>query len=160
MNNISLIGRLVKDPELKNLSGGSSICNFMLAVDREYKDSNGQKVTDFIPCLAWSPAGKVVAQYFKKGDLIGCVGRLESRSYETESGEKKTYYAVNVNKVDFIQGKSGNSNSNARAEQAAPQAPQAPQKKIEPSSSTSEIADDYNENVTFDELDLPFDIPD
>ena len=134
MNNISLIGRLVKDPEVKALSE-KKVANFMIAVDREYKDADGQKVSDFIPCLAWSPVAEIIEKYFKKGTPIGIVGRLESRSYTDSAGNNKTFYSVNAQRVDFIQSK--NSSNNA--------APVAPKKQID-----TTVDDDSN---------LPFPIP-
>lgn len=142
MNNIALIGRLTRDAEIKTLSTGKKIANFTVAVDREYKDADGNKITDFIPCLAWSPTAELIEKYFKKGDAIGIVGRLESRDYTDKDGNHKTFYSVNVMRVDFIQGRSNTNNSAA---------PVAPQKKIDPN---------VNEEGVIEDDSLPFQIPD
>lgn len=106
MNNCNFIGRLTKDPEAKTTANQKTLCNFTIAVDREHKDTNGNKITDFIPCIAWSPTAEIVFKYFHKGNLIGVNGRFESRSGEDTNGNKRTYYSISVNHIDFIQGKS------------------------------------------------------
>jgi single-strand DNA-binding protein len=104
MNSCNFIGRLTKDPEAKSTANGKVFCNFSIAVDRGYKDSQGNKLVDFIPCTAWEATSNLITKYFHKGDLIGINGRLESRAYE-DNGAKKTSYSVLVNNIDFIQGK-------------------------------------------------------
>ena len=132
MNNCNFIGRLTTDPEIKEINNGKKLANFTIAVDREYKDGNGNKITDFIPCIAWDPIAGIVGQYFRKGNLIGITGRFESRSYEDSNGNKRIFYSIQVNHIDFIQGKSSGN--------AQETAPVAPQKKIE---STPDNEDDY-----------------
>lgn len=107
MNNCSFVGRITKEPELKSTSNGKNFCNFSIAVDRGYKDSQGNRIADFIPCLAWDPTASLITKYFTKGSLIGISGRMESRSYE-DNGTKRTNYSILVNNIDFIQGKGGN----------------------------------------------------
>jgi single-strand DNA-binding protein len=133
MNNCNFIGRLTKDPELKYVGGDNkSLCNFTLAVDKPVKDAQGNKQADFVPCTAWGKTAELLSQYFNKGSQIGITGRFESRSYEDESGNKKTSYSILVNNIDFVGGKS------ERKPQAP--APVAPQKKIE---ATPDNEDDY-----------------
>lgn len=134
MNNCNFIGRLTTDPEIKATNTGKSLANFTIAVDREYKDGNGNKITDFIPCLAWDPTASIVSKYFRKGNLIGITGRFESRSYEDSNGNKRIFYSILVNHVDFIQGKSSGN--------AQESTPVAPQKRIEPE-------DDYEDGLPF-----------
>lgn len=110
MNNCNFIGRLTKDPEGKATSNGKTFCNFSIAVDRGYKDSQGNRLTDFIPCKAWDPTASLITKYFKKGNLIGINGRMESNSYD-DNGTKRTNYSILVNNIDFIQGKSESKSS-------------------------------------------------
>lgn len=105
MNNCNFIGRLTKDPEAKRAASGKAYCNFSIAIDRGYKDSQGNKITDFIPCVAWDNTANLITQYFTKGNLIGINGRMESRSYD-DKGTKRTTYSILVISIDFIQGKS------------------------------------------------------
>ena len=114
MNNCNFVGRLTKEPELKATSSGKSVCNFSIAVDRGYKDSQGNRVADFIPCVAWDPIASLIVNNFSKGNNIGVTGRLESRSYEDIDGNKRTIYSILVNNIDFIQGNKAPSKSEAQ----------------------------------------------
>lgn len=104
MNNFNGIGRLTKDPEASVTANQKVFCSFSIAVDRGYKGSDGNRVIDFIPCIAWDPTATLITKYFHKGDLIGVSGRLEISSWE-DRGEKRTRASVLVNNIDFIQGK-------------------------------------------------------
>jgi single-strand DNA-binding protein len=106
MNSCNFIGRLTKDPEAKSTANGKVFCNFSIAVDRGYKDAQGNKQVDFIPCTAWEATSNLITKYFHKGDLIGINGRLESNQYtDSQTGANKISYNVNVLSIDFIQGK-------------------------------------------------------
>lgn len=101
MNTICISGRLTRDPETAMTASQTAYCRFTVAVPRPYKDANGQKQADFIPCVAWKSKSGIVAHYFKKGDIIGVTGQLQSRSYEDQNGKKRTAYEVLVNEIDF-----------------------------------------------------------
>lgn len=105
MNHVSLIGRMTKDPEVKRTQSGNSVCSFTVAVDRKYKDANGQRQTDFISCTAWRQVADIIGQYFHKGSRIGLTGSLQTRSYEDQSGRKVTVTEVLVEEIDFIEPK-------------------------------------------------------
>ena len=107
MNSFNAIGRLTKEPEATTTANQKVYCRFSIAVDRGYKGNDGNRIVDFIPCIAWDPTATLITKYFHKGDFIGINGRLESNSYE-DKGEKKTSYSILVNNIDFIQGKSEN----------------------------------------------------
>lgn len=98
MNRVILIGRLTRDPELRYSSSGTAICNFTLAVDREYN----KEETDFIRCVAWRKMGETVANYVQKGRQVAVEGRLQVRKYEDQNGQKKTMTEVVCDKVHFI----------------------------------------------------------
>lgn len=105
MNKCSLIGRMTKDPEVKRTQSGNSVCSFNVAVDRKYKDANGQRQTDFISCTAWRQVADIIGQYFHKGSRIGLTGSLQTRSYEDQSGRKVTVTEVLVEEIDFLEPK-------------------------------------------------------
>ncbi|MGE7622064.1 single-stranded DNA-binding protein [Viridibacillus sp. NPDC096237] len=90
MNQVSLVGRITKDPELRKLQEGRVQTNFILAVNRNYKNQNGEIEADFVFCTAWGRLADNVVKYCGKGSLIGVSGRLQSRSYQKEDG-KRTY---------------------------------------------------------------------
>lgn len=104
LNQIVIVGRLVKDPELKETEKGRKVTNITLAVPRSYKNVNGEYDTDFIDCVLWTGVAENTAEYCKKGDLLGVKGRIQSRSYEKE--EQKRYVTeVVAEKVTFLTNK-------------------------------------------------------
>lgn len=104
MNKIFLIGRLTKDIEVRFTQNEKKIGNFTLAVNREYKNTNGEYETDFINCLLFTNVD-TVEKYTKKGDLISVMGRLQNRSYEDKDGKKHYVSEVVADKVEFLQAK-------------------------------------------------------
>lgn len=102
INKIILTGRLTADPELKKTTSNLSVTSFTLAVDRNYQ-SGGEKKADFINCVAWRQTAEFITRYFTKGSLIALVGELQQKNYQTQSGEKRTTFEVNVNEVSFCE---------------------------------------------------------
>ena len=110
MNNISLVGRLGKDPETKTTASGSPVTMFSLGVDRISKDK--QREVDWIDCTAWGKTGEVIQSWCKKGHRIGVTGSLQTRSWKTDDGQNRKVYFVLVDKVEFLESaKSGQNNS-------------------------------------------------
>lgn len=101
VNKIILIGRLTEDPSLKYTTNGNAVSRMTLAVDRNYKDSQGNKKVDFIPVIAWKKLAEIVAEYMKKGKLISVVGSLEIRSYE-DKGDTKYIAEVIAEDIKFL----------------------------------------------------------
>jgi len=82
LNQLVVIGRLVKDPELRKTESGRNVTNITLAVPRSYKNVNGQYDTDYVDCVLWNTVAESTTEYCKKGDLIGVKGRVQTRVYE------------------------------------------------------------------------------
>ena len=101
MNNVALIGRMVKDPELKYTTNNTPVLMFTVAIDRR-KNEDGTHETDFIPVVAWKTAAELIAKYVSKGDKIGITGRIQSRSWETQDGTKRSAVEVIVAEVEFL----------------------------------------------------------
>ncbi len=117
MNNVSLIGRLTKDVELKTIDSGSKVCSFCIAVDA------GKDKAYFIDCVAWDKKAEHISTYFHKGDRIGISGILTTRQWkDSEGGSRKTTEVLVMNS-DFC------SNKSERAEQAPAPEPEAPSAK-------------------------------
>lgn len=106
MNKVILVGRLTKDPELKLTANQTQFCQFTVAVDRRFKDANGQRQADFISCLAWKQTAVFIQKYFKKGSRIGLVGSIQTRSYDDQNGQKHFVTEVIVEEVEFVESKS------------------------------------------------------
>lgn len=101
MNRICLIGRLVRDPDLRYSQSGIGIVNFTLAVDRNFKNAQGEREADFINCVAYKQLAELIANYLSKGKKAGVDGRLQIRSYEKD-GQKRTVAEVIVDNADFL----------------------------------------------------------
>ena len=106
INNIVLVGRTTKDMELKQSSGGSAYVQFILAVNRTFKDGNGEQQADCITCIAWNKTAGTLARYVSKGALIGVEGRLQVRSYEKD-GCRQWVSEVVINRFTFLESKKG-----------------------------------------------------
>jgi single-strand DNA-binding protein len=104
MNRVILAGNLARDPELKETSNGSALTIFPVAVSRSWKDNAGdkQKQTSFYRIIVWNNAAKNCARYLKKGRAVLVEGRLDTRSIELESGEKKYYTQIVGDRVTFL----------------------------------------------------------
>lgn len=110
LNKVVLIGRLVKDPEIKNTSSQVTVGKFTLAVDRKFKNQNGERETDFINCVAWRQNANFIGQYFHKGSKIAIVGNIQTRSYDDNNGKRQYVTEVVVDEADFVE--SANSQNN------------------------------------------------
>ncbi len=106
VNQVILMGNLTRDPELRQTPNGQNVCGFSIALNRSYRDSNGewQEATDYVDIVAWGPLGERVSQYLSKGRRILVQGRLQSRSWEQE-GQKRSKVEVLANDVTFLDGR-------------------------------------------------------
>lgn len=109
LNHISIMGRLVRDPELRYTQSNVPVASFTLAVDRDFKSGSGEKETDFIPCVAWRSTGEFVGKYFSKGSAAIVAGRLQIRNYTDKDGNKRTAAEVVADSVYFAESKSNTS---------------------------------------------------
>ncbi len=101
-NRIILIGRLTRDPELRYVPSGAPVASFTLAVDRPFRDQQGNRETDFIDIVAWRKLAEQVSQYMSKGRMVAVEGRLQIRSYETQDGQKRKVSEVVADGVRFL----------------------------------------------------------
>lgn len=120
-NQVILMGNLTRDPELRTTPNGTNVCSFSLALNRSYKNSDGewQEATDFIDIVAWGPLGERVAQYLTKGRPALVNGRLQSRSWE-QDGAKRSKVEVVAQDVTFLGGAGGGSGAPADEPASAP----------------------------------------
>lgn len=106
LNKIILTGRLTANPELKKTKTDVSVTSFSLAVQRNYKNGNGEYDTDFLNCVAFRSRAEFLTKYFDKGQLVTVVGSLTSRRYEDANGNKRTAFEVVVEEALFAESKS------------------------------------------------------
>lgn len=102
LNQIVIVGRLVKDPELRQTEGGKKVTNITLAVPRSYKNSNGEYETDFIDCVLWTGIAENTSEYCKRGDILGVKGRVQTRVLEMPDEKKRRVTEVVAEKVTFL----------------------------------------------------------
>lgn len=102
VNSVVLVGRLVSNPEIKELSDEKKVINISLAIQRNFKNVNGEYDVDFIRCTMWNGIADSVNEYCHKGDIISIKGRLQSNNYEDKEGNKKYSLEVMVDRVAFI----------------------------------------------------------
>ena len=120
MNKVSLVGRITKDPEVKLTTNQTPYCNFTIAVDRRFKDANGQRQADFISCVAWGQTASFIQKYFRKGNKIGLVGSIQTRSYEDKNGQKRFITEVVVDEAEFVESTNNVVQQNQAETQASP----------------------------------------
>jgi single-strand DNA-binding protein len=155
VNQVTLMGNLTRDPEVRQTPNGRSVCSFSLALNRAYKDQSGewQEVTDFIDVVAWGPLGERVGQYLAKGRRALVQGRLQSRSWE-QDGQKRNKVEVLADDVTFLDGRGegneGGANAPAPRQSSAP-AGDAPKGKKKDDVVIEDIGD---EPINLD--DIPF----
>lgn len=104
INRVVLVGRIVRDPELRKTSSGTSVTSFTVAVDNIVKNGS-EKTTSFIPCTCWSKTAENVAKYCTKGALVGVDGRVSQRSFEDKNGQKRSIVEIIAENVQFLERK-------------------------------------------------------
>lgn len=102
MNQIVIVGRLTKDPEVVKSEDGKERSQITLAVPRSYKNADGEYDTDFVDCVLWGGVAENTSEYCRKGDLIGLKGRIQTSNYETENGEKRKSTQIVAEKITYL----------------------------------------------------------
>ncbi len=115
MNVVCLMGRLTADPEVRQTPNGISVCSFSVAVNRPYSGQNGERQADFINCVAWRQTAEFIGRYFRKGNMIGLNGQIQTRTYQDkDTGKNRTAFEVVINNAYFAESK----NSSAQGSQS------------------------------------------
>lgn len=118
INNVTLIGRMTRDAELKQTPSGQSVAIFNLAVNRNFKNSDGEREADFINCVIWGTSAENLTNWTKKGALIAVVGRIQTRNYENQQGQRVYVTEVVVEKFQTLEKKDNAANANSLHDQA------------------------------------------
>lgn len=113
LNVIAIMGRLSRDPELRQTTTGKNVASFTLACSRGRKDASGKDLVDWIPVVAWEHTAEFVCKYFEKGSLIAIDGRLQSRTYKDRDGNNRTAIEIVANSANFTGSKSTGGGSNS-----------------------------------------------
>lgn len=144
MNNVLLVGRLAKDPIKKATQSGVSVTYITIAVNRNYKNKEGNYDTDFINCVLYRSMADNTAVYCHKGDLVSVRGAIQTRSYHTQDGSTRYITEVSCKKIVFLQTKKVEDKEATRVKEET----------------TSDPYADFGEEVELDPADLPFDFSD
>lgn len=118
INQVTLVGRLTRDPELKFTPEGVAVTNIVLAVPRNYRNSSGQIDTDFVQCTLWRRIAENTVQYCRKGQMIGIVGRIQTRNYVNKEGQRVYVTEVIGDQVTFLSRSSAENHDNDDAGRA------------------------------------------
>ena len=144
-NLVVLTGRLTSDPELKTTQSNVSVTSFCIAVQRRYK-SGEEPITDFINIVAWRNTAGFVVKYFKKGNMIGIEGSIQTRKYTDKNGNNRTAFEVVANNIQFVESKRDSASAG-----------NAPAGNSEPTRSYSNAgSNDFAELGDMSDDDLPF----
>ena len=144
LNRITIMGRLVRDPELRRTQAGVSVCTFTVAVDRDFQSRESQeKQTDFIDVVAWRQTAEFVSKYFSKGRMIVVDGSLQSRKWQDKIGQNRINWEVIAGNIYFGDSKRDNNNDNTYGA-PTPMHDYAPMEQSAPSS-FAEIDDEDGE---------------
>lgn len=111
MNKAIIIGRLVRDPEMRTTSSGINSTTFTVAVSRNYTNPNGERDTDFLNCVAWRKQAENIAKYCNKGSQVAVEGRIQTRNYDAQDGTKRYVTEIIADNVTFLGTRGGNISS-------------------------------------------------
>lgn len=105
INQVVLVGRLTKDIDLKYTASGTAVGSFILAVNRNFTDQNGEKKSDFVNCVIWRKSAENMANFTRKGSLVGITGRIQTRNYENQQGQRVYVTEVVVDTFSLFESK-------------------------------------------------------
>ncbi|WP_428910073.1 single-stranded DNA-binding protein [Niallia sp. Krafla_26] len=109
INQVTLVGRLTKDPELRITPEGTTVTNVTVAVNRQFRNQHGEIDADFVQCTLWKKVAENTAQYCRKGSLVGITGRIQTRSYDNQEGRRIYVTEVVAETVKFLDNRRSNS---------------------------------------------------
>lgn len=121
-NVVVLDGRLTATPELKTTGSGTSVTTVTMAVERRFKSKDGEKITDFINCVAWRNTAEFITHYFKKGDPIAITGEIQTRKYKDKQGNNRVAVEVVITDARFVPSSKTDNGNNDESNYSAPPA--------------------------------------
>lgn len=153
MNKVILIGRNTKDIELRTTPSGLDVIQFTLAVQRNYKNSDGEYDADFINCIAFKNTAKTIHQYIKKGHKLAVEGRIQNRSYDSQDGTKRYVIEVIVDNIEFLEKRESQNNESTETDIQNMSNSQIVRKVVE---EDNDPFTDFANEIELSDDDLPF----
>ena len=157
MNKAILIGRLTKDPELRTTPTGRNVCQFSVAVSRNFTNANGEREADFINCVVWDKQAENLVKYQKKGNQIAVEGRIQTRNYDDKDGKKVYVTEILASNISFLDSKgtgaTGNTSFNNLPE---PPMVDTSSNNMETVSVEKDPFEAFGDSIEISENDLPF----
>lgn len=164
INAVVLVGRLTKDPELKYTQGGVAVCRFTLAVNRPFKNKEGNNEADFVNCVTWRKQAENTANFLKKGSLTGIEGRIQTSNFEGKDGNRVFMTEIVADSVQFLEPRNSKSNnassnqSNSASQSGYTNTPNQQQNAQNRQETTPETT--YGQSDPFSSQGAPFDVSD
>ncbi|MEN3088142.1 single-stranded DNA-binding protein [Lacticaseibacillus paracasei] len=160
LNSVSLTGRLTRDVDLRYTQSGTAVGSFTLAVDRQFRSSNGERETDFISCVIWRKSAENFANFTKKGSLVGVEGHIQTRTYDNAQGQKVFVTEVIVDNFALLESRQASQN-NSKSQQTANASAAATTNanQTTPNASRANTTDPFANNgqpIDISDDDLPF----
>lgn len=164
MNKVILIGRLTRDPELRYTGSNTPVATFSLAVNRSFTNQNGEREADFINCVVWRKLAETVKNYLSQGSQVAVEGRIQTRNYDDQNGQRRYVTEVVVENIDFVGTRRDNSQSTQQPSfNSQPSTPDATTpydfSAAAASTGTNVSSDPYTEfgsNIEINDDELPF----
>lgn len=157
MNKAILIGRLTKDPELRTTPTGRNVCQFSVAVSRNFTNANGERKADFINCVVWDKQAENLVKYQKKGNQIAVEGRIQTRNYDDKDGKKVYVTEILASNISFLDSKgtgaTGNTSFNNLPE---PPMVDTSSNNMETVSVEKDPFEAFGDSIEISDNDLPF----
>ncbi|MFA1819651.1 single-stranded DNA-binding protein [Virgibacillus oceani] len=110
LNRVVLVGRLTRDPDLRYTANGTAVANFTVASDRPFTNQQGERETDFVNCVTWRRQAENLANYMKKGSMIGVDGRVQTRRYDNQEGKTVFVTEILAENIQFLESKGSSQN--------------------------------------------------
>lgn len=163
MNKVFLIGRLTRDPELRYTSNNTATATFSIAVNRNYTNQNGEREADFINIVVWRKQAENAKNYLTKGSQIAVDGRIQTRSYDGQDGQKRYVTEVVADNIQFLDSRNGNTTNQAltQSEPSPYDFSSQPSTSIVSNQTTTDISStdpfaDFGSSIEISDDELPF----
>ncbi len=159
MNKAILIGRLTRDPELRTTPTGRNVCQFSVAVSRNFTNANGEREADFINCVVWDKQAENLVKYQKKGNQIAVEGRIQTRNYDDKDGKKVYVTEILASNISFLDSKGTGATGNTSFNNL-PEPPMEDTSSNNSSMETVSVEKDpfeaFGDSIEISDNDLPF----